>query len=351
VTLTIHNEAVQDDASQRAPNSREILIAGVGSIGRRHLANLQALGWTRVRLLRRPSSVPAGGDLTPYPIDHDLDAALARRPLAVVVSNPTALHMSVALAAARAGAHLLIEKPISDQLEGVSRLEQAAAAAGLTVLVGFQFRFNPGLRRIKAWIDDGAIGDVVSAQVHWGEHLPGMHPWEDYRFGYAARSDLGGGVVLTFCHPFDYLSWLIGEIDQVSAVQARCNPFGLGVDTCVEVTLGFACGASGHVHLDFVQQPPEHRLTIVGTRGTITWSQDDHAARRYCPIAGRWETVAAPDGFNRNRMFLEEMRHFLACVRGDERPLCTLREGREALRLALTARQSMAGSPVALRTL
>src|SRR5262249_23614808 len=175
----------------------EILIAGLGSIGRRHLTSLRALGWPHIRLYRTGRSTLSDAELAGVPVDYDLSAALDRRPLAVIVSNPSALHVPVALEAARAGAHLFIEKPLSHDLSGVADLESLVAARGLTALVGFQFRFNPGLQQMRAWLRAGAIGSVVSVQVHWGEYLPDMHPWEDYRVGYAARADLGGGVLLT----------------------------------------------------------------------------------------------------------------------------------------------------------
>ena len=63
-------------------------------------------------------------------------------------------------------------------------------------MVGFQYRFHPGLRIVKQLVDDGAIGRVIHAQAHWGEYLPAWHPWEDYRQSYSARADLGGGVIL-----------------------------------------------------------------------------------------------------------------------------------------------------------
>src|SRR5688572_6615416 len=135
----------------------EILIAGLGSVGRRHLANLETLGWSNIRLYRTGRSTLPDADLARWPIERDLDAALARGPLAVIVANPSALHLPVALAAARAGAHLFVEKPLSHDLTGVAALEQEIAARGLTAMVGFQFRFNPGLRQVKAWIDEGAI--------------------------------------------------------------------------------------------------------------------------------------------------------------------------------------------------
>src|SRR5262249_48594041 len=161
-----------------------------------------------------------------------------------IVSNPSACHLPVALAAARAGAHVLIEKPLSHDLAGLDDLEEAVEARGLAAVVGFQFRFNPGLRQLRTWVRAGHIGTVVSAQAHWGEYLPEMHPWEDYRTGYAARTDLGGGVLLTLCHPFDYLRWIVGDIDDVRAQESRTETLGLSVETSVDVTLGFTSGAS-----------------------------------------------------------------------------------------------------------
>lgn len=319
----------------------EILIVGMGSVGRRHRANLRALGWNDICCYRTGRSSLPDIDLLDTPIVRDLDQALARRPQAVVIANPTACHLPVALAAARAGAHLLIEKPVSHDLAGVAELEAEVGARRLSVLVGFQFRFHPGLRQLRSWIRSGAIGTVVSAQAHWGEYLPDMHPWEDYRDGYAARPDLGGGVLLTLCHPFDYLRWLVGDIEDIAAIASRRDSLGLAVETAVDAVLQFENGASGHVHVDFVQRPPEHRLSIIGTEGTVTWNQADHAARLFSVATNRWAVVAPPPAFERNAMFLDEMRHFLACLRGEEQPLCTLADGRAALATVESAKRAI----------
>lgn len=314
-------------------------------MGRRHLANLRLLGWTDLRVLRSGLGTLPECDLNGVQVSTRLDDALEPAPLAVIVATPTALHLPMALAAARVGAHLLIEKPVSHNLTGLDALAAEVSKRGLQVLVGHQFRFHPGVQQIKAWIDAGAIGDVVSAQVHWGEHLPDMHPWEDYRHGYAARTDLGGGVLLTLCHPFDYLRWLLGEIDTVAAIAPARNPLGVAVDTCADVSLGFASGASGHVHLNFIQRPTEHRFTIVGTSGTVTWHQDDHAARLFTAASGRWTTSLPPAGFERNHMFVDEMGHFLACVRGEATSRCTLSDGLAALMVCHEARAAMSWRP------
>jgi predicted dehydrogenase len=314
------------------------LVAGSGSIGRRHLENLRRLGETETTLFRTGRRDPAAPAVE-APEEFDLAQALAARPRAVLVCNPSALHLDTALAAARAGAHVLVEKPLSHSLDGVSDLVAEVKKRGLVALVGFQYRFHPGLRRVKQWLEDGAVGEVVSARVHWGEDLASWHPGEDWRAGYAARADLGGGAVRTLCHPFDYLRWLLGEAESVYAEVSR-RALGLDVEDAAHVSVRLASGALATVALDYVQRPRAHGLEIVGTRGRIRWADDDGSA--YLHDAGRNRVtpfLPAP-GFSRNSMFLDEMRHFLDCMEGRDGPGCTLEDGRKALEIAVAALRS-----------
>ena len=186
-------------------------IVGLGSIGRRHLRNLLQLGQRDIILVRTFRSTLPEEELRGFPAVRSLQSALEMGVDAVIVSNPTAMHMATALEAARAGVHLFLEKPISHTWEGVEALRDLVQARGLKVLVGFQFRFHPTLRRVREWIAEGGIGRPLFFRAHWGEYLPDWHPWEDYRQSYAARADLGGGVVRTLCHPLDYARFLLGD--------------------------------------------------------------------------------------------------------------------------------------------
>jgi predicted dehydrogenase len=312
----------------------KILLSGLGSVGRRHLRNLLALGVTDLLLHRTGKATLPDDELAGFPVETDLAAALAHRPDAVIISNPTAHHLDVAIPAAEAGGHILLEKPVSHNMEGVDRLREAAARTGAQVLVGFQFRWHPGLKTAKRLLDAGEIGEPVSARAHWGEYLPDWHPWEDYRSGYAARPDLGGGAVLTLSHPIDYLRMMLGEVETVSGVTSNLG-LGLPVEDTAEITLGFESGALGSVHLDYVQRPPTHCFVIVGSEGTIKWNNADGSVRIYRAGTGEWETIPVPDGFERNTMFLDEMRHFLAVIRGEEKPACMLEDGVRALQICL----------------
>lgn len=319
----------------------KFLIAGYGSIGRRHLRNLHALGERDILLYRSNRSTLPRDEADEILVETNLDAALAHRPDAVIISNPTALHLEVAIPAALAGCAILLEKPISHTLARVDEFKAAVDRGGARVLVGYQFRFHPTLRLAAQMIRAGAIGTPVSARAHWGEYLPDWHPWEDYRQGYAARPDLGGGVILTLCHPFDYLRMLLGDVRSVWALAAN-RGLGLEVEDSAEIGLRFEDGTLGSVHLDYVQRPPIHTLEIVGSAGSLRWNSADGSLAVYDPIQSAWQTHLTPDGFERNWLFMDEMRNFLQVLRGEADPLCTLEDGIRALEIAWLARQSAA---------
>jgi predicted dehydrogenase len=318
----------------------KFLIAGFGSIGRRHLRNLIALGQRDIVLLRSNKSTLPTDEIDDFPVVTSLEAALADKPDAVLIATPTALHLGTAIPAAEAGCHIFIEKPVAEELEGIGALEAALKRGGGRLLVGFQFRFHPTLQIASRLLQDGAIGRPVFARAHWGEYLPDWHPWEDYRQSYAARSDLGGGVVRTLCHPLDYLGWLFGNVRQVYGIARPLPELELSLDSLADALLDFEQGLIGAVHLDYVQRPPQHTLEIVGTKGTILWDNSSGNLTLAMPGNAPANVFSPPEGFERNQMFLEQMRHFLQVVQGLEEPVCSLADGKRALALALAILES-----------
>ena len=318
----------------------KVAIVGLGSVGRRHLRNLAALGHTDIVLVRSGRSTLPDSELGNWEVAADLDAALRSKPGAAVIATPTALHLDAAIPLARAGCHLLIEKPVSHTMAGVEDLRDAARKSGARVVTAFQYRHHPGLLAVRRWLQEGAIGRPVSARACYADYLPDWHPWEDYRQSYAAREELGGGAVLTLCHPLDYLAWLLGPVTYVTGVVSSNGGLGIDVEDSADGVLEFGSGAVASVHMDFVQRPPSHHLTIVGTEGTLAWDQSDGAARLYRVSTGRWDVMPAPAGFDRNDMFLSEMQHFLSLADGTVSEPSSLDEGVHALAIALALRES-----------
>jgi predicted dehydrogenase len=318
----------------------KFLIAGLGSIGRRHLRHLVALRQEDILLYRTHRSTLPDDDLAGYPVETDLQAALAQKPDAVIVSNPTALHLDVAIPAAEAGCHILLEKPVSNNLDRLDDLQAAADASGARILVGFQFRYHPGLGKIAEILASEQVGRPLSFRAHWGEYLPGWHPWEDYRNGYSARKDLGGGVILTLTHALDYMHWLLGEVSGVWALREKLSDLDMDVEDTAEIGLRFSSGALGSVHLNYTQQPPRHQLELVCTRGTIRWDNAGEALQVYATGETGWQEYPLPEGFERDDLFRAQMSHFLRVAAGEEKPRCNLDDGITALKLALAAHQS-----------
>ncbi len=273
-------------------------------------------------------------------METDLGAALAHQPDAVVVSNPTALHLEVAIPAVEQGCHLLLEKPVSHSLEGLDVLRQAAEKSRSRILVGFQFRYHPALRKAADLIDEQVVGRPVSFSAHWGEYLPNWHPWEDYRKSYSARQDLGGGVVLTLTHPLDYLHWLFGPVERIWAFAGQFSDLELDVVDTAVVGMAFENRVVGSLQLNYLQRPPHHHLEIVCSGGTIRWEQDGNGLEVYSADNGTWQIYPLPERFERDLMFRQQMRHFLQVVRGEADPFCTLSDGITALEMALAVHRS-----------
>ncbi len=317
------------------------MIAGLGSIGRRHLRNLLALGERDILLYRTHTSTLPDDELADFPVETDLGTALSHRPDAVIVANPTARHLDVALPAAEAGCHLLLEKPVAARLDSrVNELINIVEKNDIKTLVGFQFRFHPVLSQVWEFIRSGDLGRPLSFRAHWGEYLPGWHPWEDYRRSYAARKDLGGGVVNTLSHPLDYVRWLFGEVTALSADTGQVSDLDLDVEDLAEITLEFGDNLIGSVHLDYFQRPAEHWLAINFEDGRIRWDNADGTAEVIRAGSGSRETLSPPVGFERNDLFLAEMRHFLALIHYQEESRCSLADGIKVVELTQSIHQS-----------
>lgn len=332
--------------------SPKFLIAGLGSIGRRHFRNLIALGERDLVFLRTRKATLPEDELAGYSAETDLTEAIRKhKPDAVIVANPTAMHLDVAIPAAEAGCHILLEKPVSHSLQRLDVLQKTAERTGSKILIGFQFRYHPTLNQARELMQSDVLGRILTVHAHWGEYLPQWHPWEDYRQSYAARAELGGGVIVTLTHPLDYLRYLLGEIDSLWSFNGHISPLEVNVEDVAEIGLKFASGAVGGVHVNYFQRPPVHRLEIVGTEGTLRWDNADGILHHYTmsasfgsfsdhPSAPVLETFSPPEGFERNQLFLAQTRHFLEVVRGESEPVCTLEDGVMALRLALAAYES-----------
>lgn len=332
------------------------LIVGLGSIGQRHVRNLRAILGDEVELLayRRLRQAPllsdslgaqTGGDIeATYNITtyDDMEAACQQKPDLGFVCNPTSLHMPYAQQLAAAGCHLFLEKPLSHNLDGIEELAATLKQKQRIGYVGYQFRFHPCLTKLKSILDAGTLGPILAVNARIGEYMPGWHKYEDYRGTYAARSDLGGGVILSQIHELDYLTWLFGEPTSVYALGGKLTNMAIDVEDTASILMAFRHGdrvLPVHLHQDYSQLPGEKNAQIIGEHGkaTIDLLQNQLSVHL---ASGDHQTYRFAE-FSRNDMFLEQMRHFLDCCAGRAQPQVTIQDGARSLKAALLAKRSL----------
>ena len=263
-------------------------------------------------------------------LKHDFGAAL--------VCTPTSTHIPIALKVLKHGTHLFIEKPISHNLKGVDELIEHARKRKLVVYVGYNLRFHAGLMLVKKMLTRGEIGEVLSARAEFGQYLPDWRPWQDYRRSYSARRRLGGGIILEASHELDYLRWLLGEVEEVSCIAGKLSHLEVDIEDNAEILLKFRSGAIAGVHIDFTRRDFSRNCEIRGEEGSIIWNYPDRFVKAYSARSKRWRTFNV--GGERNEMYVREMRHFLRCVRGKEKPLVDEVDGKKALEIVLAAKKS-----------
>ncbi len=316
------------------------LVLGCGSIGKRHIGNLMALDAGRilafdVQVSRRDEVRRQFG----VEGISALEEAWGYQPDVALITAPTTAHTDLALQAAEWGCHLFIEKPLSDRLDGTESLLEIARKRSLVTLVGCNMRFHPGLIRVKRLLDEGAVDRVVAVRAEVGQYLPDWHPWEDYRQLYSARRNLGGGVILDAIHEIDYLRWMFGEVETVACLAGKLSSLQIETEDTAAILLRFANGTIGEIHLDYVQRAYSRTCQVIGEGGTILWDYTT-GVRWYSAADRKWRELPNPPDWKPNDMYLDEMRHFLRCLAGKERPAQDLFAAVGALEVAMAARAS-----------
>jgi predicted dehydrogenase len=323
------------------PKDLRFVVVGCGSIGKRHMTNLRALGVTEVfacdlRSERRAEVKALLGVETLASFD-DIWVA---KPDVVLIASPTALHMPFALEAAKRRVHLFVEKPLASAWDGVERLIELTRHNDLVLLVGCNMRFHPGLIIVKRLLAEQAVGRVIAARVEAGQYLPDWHPWEDYRQSYSAHANLGGGVILDVIHEIDYIRWLMGEVMGVFCLAGKLSHLEIDTEDYAALLLRFESGAIGEVHLDYIQRAYSRSCQIIGEQGTIHWNYVAGQVRWYSALRNDWQCFDNPAGWDPNDMYLDEMRHFVDCLARRAVPEQDLLEAARVLSIALAAKAS-----------
>ncbi len=286
------------------------------------------------------------------PAEPDLGALLARRDIEVVcVCVPSGLHAAIGVQAAKAGKHLVVEKPIDVSLDAADRLIDAARTAGIALTVISQHRFDPGLVELKRLLDDGALGRLVlgEASTKWyrTQAYYDSAPW---RGTYAMD---GGSLMNQGVHYVDLLRWCMGPPAEVTAV-CFTQAHRIEVEDTALAIVRFASGAVATILSSTAAFPGfPQRLEITGTKGTVTVEDGRIVGRALAVDANPAATSEAGRSAAADPAALDVAGHaaqladLLDAVDTGREPAVTGQDGRDALAIVLAVYESSrTGRPV-----
>lgn len=332
-------------------------IAGTGWVSGEHIAAFEANPHTKVVALCGRSKEKAQAKADACGVDcavyDDFAAMLAHPGIDIIsIATPPHVHREQAVAAARAGKHLMLEKAIANTVEDIRAIRDAVADAGVKSVVSFVLRWNPLFNIIKAQLASDTIGRVFYGEV---DYFHGIGPWYG-QYGWNVKKEIGGSSLLSAgCHAMDALRWFMGgEVAEVFQYATQ----GGGADfadyeyppTTVTV-LKFADGRVGKVAscIECIQ-PYVFNTNLVGTGGTIRNNQI--FSRTSYPGQTGWATVPTvmPDsGDVTHHPFKDEANHLVDCILSGTESHCNIADAYKTHEIVLAADRSGAeGKPVQL---
>jgi predicted dehydrogenase len=233
----------------------------------------------------------------------------------VVICTPHHLHVTQGVAAAQAGKHLVLEKPVALNLDGLRELQAAVRSAEVKTAVSFVLRWNPLFEMIKVFLADGLLGNLFLAEV---DYFHGIGPWYG-QYAWNIKKEMGGSDLLTAgCHAVDCLRWLVGaravEVFAYSNTSPQ-NPLHYEYNPNSLTMVKFEGGTMGKVACSIeCVQPYIFNVALFGDQGTI---RNNQVFSKHWTGQKGWATfpTVMPDsGDVSHHPFSEEIRHFVECI-------------------------------------
>lgn len=337
---------------------------GFGIVGCGMIAHFHARAINEVRgakLVAVHTSNPAHGrsvakEVGGCDVHSDLDEMLARDDLDIVnICTPSGAHLEPAVAAARAGKHVVVEKPLEITLSRCDRIIRACDKAGVKLATIFPSRFSEANKVLKAAVDDGRFGRLTlgDTYVKW---------WRSQEYydsgGWRGTWELDGGGALMnqSIHNVDLLYWLMGPVRELSAFTDTLTHERIAVEDTAVACLRFESGALGVIEATTTAYPGLlKRVEIHGERGTAIAEQDDILLWDFKPTTARDRAIrrkfakrigggggAADPAAISHKGHTEQLKDLVRAIREGRPPAIDGREGRKAIEIVLAIYKSAA---------
>lgn len=284
------------------------LVIGYGSIGARHARVLTGLGCSTAVVSARRVDFPRVYARLP-------EALACEQPGYVVIANSTDEHYSTLSALAGLGYSgiVLVEKPV------FHRDMVVPANSFQRVVVGYNLRFHPIVRRLKTLLDGES---VLSVHAYVGQYLPDWRPGTDYRQSYSAHTARGGGVLRDLSHELDYLTWLLGGWQRVAALGGHLSRLEIDSDDVFALLLATPRCPVVTLQLNYLDRHLRRTVIVNTARHTI----EADLGRQTITVDRDYESMTS------DREFTYRSMHE-SIVSGSTSIACSLDEGIETVRL------------------
>jgi len=290
----------------------------------------------------------------------DYRELVSREDIQVIgVYSPDHLHAEHALAALKAGRHVICTKPMCTSVEDADKLVRLVDETGLKFLVGQTMRFDPEFSGAKRMLDDGDLGEIIFAEGHYVHDARAFFPLTPWRLQ-APQDLMYGGA----SHPIDLLRWFLGDVEEVHAYARKgdLTPEYPYEDNYL-INLKFQNGVAARVLAAYglVEPPmPMMGLGLYGTRASLiadfTDQQDGHLKVVFDklegrPVAGMTFPAEKEGAFGHGAGVMRYLRHFEECLNEDTRPSPDVRDGAKSIAVCSAAWESIRhGGVVKVRT-
>jgi predicted dehydrogenase len=331
----------------------------VGIVGAGTMAGVHAAGWKHtdaelVGVMSKDKTGALGLAQKHNTETFDSYESLLESVDIIDICTPTDFHKDMVLQAARAGKHIICEKPIALTVEDGQAMIEACNKANVRLFIAMVVRFFPQYSAAQKVVSSGQLGQLGVMRFKRVSYQPtGQEGW----FTDEARS--GGMLVDLMIHDFDYARWLGGSVTKSSvkrvfAKSVRTQDPKAPGDYAL-VTLGFDDGRMALIEGGWAYPPGYFRtsMDIAGSDGVIEWRSDDAVTiQPFLKPTGEKDVarVGVPSSILAEDPYTTEIKHAYNCIKNNKEFLVTAQDGLEALRIALAAKESLVtGKAVHLR--
>jgi len=318
---------------------QRVLVIGAGSIGERHIRCFLATERVDVAICE-PNITVRQAMQGRYGVAQSFGSivdSLASQFDLAVVATPAQFHVLQAQLLVEQGIHVLVEKPLSLNLNGIKELENTAASRGVSAGVAYPYRAHPAVAAMRAAIATGRFGQPLEVIVVAGQHFPTYRP--AYReIYYRDRATGGGAIQDALTHLINVVEWIVGPSTRVIADAAHLILEGVTVEDTVHVLARNTNVATSYV-LNQHQPANELSVTVICEGGQTRF--EGHQAK--------WSWITEVDGawheervmLDRDTLFRQQAEAFLDAIDERRPPLCPINEGRATVETVLAILASL----------